>query len=283
MSKDNKNQKLESKTKDEAINLLKAACLRNKKKKHHTDSSKSDYFSMEDVDQFLSQQATKKPILEKETAKTEQLKRQSMAIGQESTAADLLESKEKRVLKAASISDILGFNPAQAPTKDSDSSAYDLHEASKVPSHLKDYYQALIQLRNQLKEEIVYLAKSSLQDPAGDVARYTSDQSSDHFEQEIAMGLVTNEKETLKEVEAAIKRIFNGTYGICEITGKAIPKKRLDSIPYARYTIEGQEQVEEMKKNHRTHKTTSSVRSPDEETSLSDRYYSEDLVENEEV
>ena len=49
------------------------------------------------------------------------------------------------------------------------------------------------------------------------------------------------EEEILSEIDEAIKRIKNGTYGICEITGKPIPESRLLSIPYTRCTLEGQQ------------------------------------------
>ena len=46
------------------------------------------------------------------------------------------------------------------------------------------------------------------------------------------------------EIEEALKRIEEGTYGICELTGKAIPKSRLNAIPWARYTVKAQAQLE---------------------------------------
>ena len=51
-------------------------------------------------------------------------------------------------------------------------------------------------------------------------------------------------KETLHEVLDALQRIERGTYGICEITGEPIEAKRLNAIPWARYSCAGQHDLE---------------------------------------
>lgn len=69
---------------------------------------------------------------------------------------------------------------------------------------------------------------------------------SDTFEQDFALSLVANEQETLEEIAAALVRIKDGTYGLCEgcikeeksATQSAIPKARLRAIPYARNCVE---------------------------------------------
>ena len=82
-------------------------------------------------------------------------------------------------------------------------------------------------------------------------------------------------------MEAAIERIFEGTYGICEITGKPILKKRLDSIPYTRYSLEGQEQVEAMQKSRQLAQLANgNVRISDEDDEGSDTYFEDDSGED---
>lgn len=263
-------------SKENALNLLRAACNRNKQKKTHT-GQKDDHFSLEDVEVVLSQSKKGSGVKPPET-ETVKESVDTPANTVTKLASENEEPQEKRVLQAASLNDILGFNPQNTRAN---RSAYDLNEESKVAEKFKAHYRELIKLRHQLKEEIAYLTKSSLQESAGDVARYTTDQSSDYFEQEIALGLVSNEKETLKEVEAALERIFDGTYGICEITGKPILKKRLDSVPYTRYSLEGQQQVEEMQKNQKPSQAMTGLRTSDDEEGLLGNYYSEEL-DNEE-
>ena len=81
------------------------------------------------------------------------------------------------------------------------------------------------------------LRKSRL-DAAGDLSSmpiHMADIGTDNFEQEFTLGLMDSERKMLAEINEAIGRIDNGTYGICEGTGKSIPKVRLRAKPWARY------------------------------------------------
>ena len=83
--------------------------------------------------------------------------------------------------------------------------------------------------------------RRSVKDDAGDLSSNGQHLADAGFERDIAYNLISNQKEILSEIADAIKRIKNGTYGICEITGKPIPESRLLSIPYTRCTLEGQQ------------------------------------------
>jgi hypothetical protein len=61
---------------------------------------------------------------------------------------------------------------------------------------------------------------------------------SDTFEQDFTLGLMSSERKIVAEILAALKRIQDGTYGICEGTGRPIPKARLEASPWARYCVE---------------------------------------------
>ena len=67
---------------------------------------------------------------------------------------------------------------------------------------------------------------------------HMADVGTDNFEQEFTLGLIESERQTLREIQEALVRIDNGSYGICQGTGKAIPKARLEAVPWAKYTIE---------------------------------------------
>jgi RNA polymerase-binding transcription factor DksA len=56
--------------------------------------------------------------------------------------------------------------------------------------------------------------------------------------------MLSSDQDALYEIEEAIKRIETGSYGVCELTGKPIPKVRLEAIPWARFTAEAQRQLE---------------------------------------
>ncbi len=90
--------------------------------------------------------------------------------------------------------------------------------------------------------------KKSRQENSGDLSSmpiHMADIGSDNFEQEFTLGLIENEDQTLREIEEAVKRIDDGTFGVCQSCDKNIRKVRLKALPYARCCIECQRQEEE--------------------------------------
>jgi DnaK suppressor protein len=67
---------------------------------------------------------------------------------------------------------------------------------------------------------------------------HMADVGTDNFEQEFTLGLIESERQTLREIQEALVRVDNGTYGVCLGTGKPIPRVRLEAVPWAKYTIE---------------------------------------------
>ena len=71
-----------------------------------------------------------------------------------------------------------------------------------------------------------------------------ADSATDEFDHELALGLLSQEEDAVFEVVSAIHRIIERSYGICEDTGREIPAARLRAMPWARRTLEAQEQAE---------------------------------------
>jgi RNA polymerase-binding protein DksA len=67
---------------------------------------------------------------------------------------------------------------------------------------------------------------------------HMADVGTDNFEQEFTLGLIESERRILRDIQEALQRLENGTFGICLGTGQAIPKVRLEAVPWAKYTIE---------------------------------------------
>ena len=67
---------------------------------------------------------------------------------------------------------------------------------------------------------------------------HMADIGSDNYEQEFTLGLMESERKLLTEIDDALMRMHNGTYGVCIISGQPIPKARLEIKPWAKYTIE---------------------------------------------
>lgn len=73
---------------------------------------------------------------------------------------------------------------------------------------------------------------------------HMGDSGTDNFDRDFALSLLSSDQDAIYEIEEALKRIEQGTFGVCEHTGKNIPRARLDAIPWARYTVEAQAQLE---------------------------------------
>lgn len=143
---------------------------------------------------------------------------------------------EKRVLGAASLADILGFNPAEKKKVTS-------LEEDSVPKKWKKYYKLLLELRQHVTDELDLHTADTLKQESGDNS-IEDDSGTDAFDRDFALSLVSSEQDALNEVEEAILRIKDGSYGICEVTGEQIGKERLTAVPFARFSVEGQAEYE---------------------------------------
>jgi len=159
-------------------------------------------------------------------------------------------SPQQRVLGAATLADILGFG-APSPSKTPEPT----HQRD-VPEKFKKYYDLLMSLRSKVQGNIHQRGNSDLL--GGNIASAVPPQNDDDdsFDHDFALSLVATEQEGLIEIDAAIERIFDGTYGTCEITGKAISPERLDAVPFTRYSVEGQAQFERMHRRRSQRATT---------------------------
>ncbi len=116
---------------------------------------------------------------------------------------------------------------------------------------LQEFRQLLLTKRAELIGDVDHMTSEALRDsqPGGlgtlsNVPIHMADVGSDNWEQEFTLGLVANERQRLKEIDAALQRIADHTYGICESTHKPIGKQRLRAKPWARYCIESAREKE---------------------------------------
>ncbi len=113
----------------------------------------------------------------------------------------------------------------------------------EVKAEWAKYHKHLIELRERLMNQMSGLAKES----AAEMDSYSlhmADSGTDNFDRDFALSLLSSDQDAIYEIDEALKRINRGTYGTCEWTNKPIPKARLDAIPWARFTVEAQAQLE---------------------------------------
>jgi RNA polymerase-binding protein DksA len=112
-------------------------------------------------------------------------------------------------------------------------------------SEMNEYRDLLLARRARLRGDVTQLADEALkrnrQEASGDLSTmpiHMADIGSDNFEQDFTLSLLENEEGTLEQIEKALVRIEDGTYGNCENCGAAIPRARLQAIPYAMRCVE---------------------------------------------
>jgi RNA polymerase-binding transcription factor DksA len=116
----------------------------------------------------------------------------------------------------------------------------------KMTPFLKKQKQRLIELRDAYMNSIEGVSAETIRD-GGDSSAFgmhQADAGSDAYDRDFALSLLGKEQDALYEINEALKRIDNGTYGICEGTGEKIMEERLEAMPFARYGIAWQEKIE---------------------------------------
>jgi DnaK suppressor protein len=135
------------------------------------------------------------------------------------------------------------LNQSRQPAKKSASKSAKIEPLT--PQDIEHFRQLLLEKRAELLGDVNSIESEALKksrlDAAGDLSSmpiHMADLGTDNFEQEFSLGLMASERKLLSEINAALKRIEDGTFGICEGTGELISRSRLEANPWARYTIE---------------------------------------------
>ena len=108
----------------------------------------------------------------------------------------------------------------------------------------KDEYQRLLDLRDQFRDHRGALVETAKQEQPV-FSLHMADAGTDQYDQDFALSMISSEQSALYEIEEALNRIRNGTYGVCEITGKPIEPDRLEAIPWTRFSLEAQRELED--------------------------------------
>jgi DnaK suppressor protein len=117
---------------------------------------------------------------------------------------------------------------------------------------LHSYRDQLTALRNRHNGDVSHLTDEALRRTEGGAPSnlsntpiHMADLGTDNFEQEFTLSLLKNEEQLLEEIDGALERIKQGTFGRCEECQTDIPKARLQAVPYARYCVECARKLEE--------------------------------------
>ena len=124
--------------------------------------------------------------------------------------------------------------------------------------------EKLLQLRDAMVDSMAGVAQDTLRaraegSEASAFGMHQADAGSDAYDRDFALSLLSQEQDALYEIDEALKRIELGTYGKCEMSGKPILHARLEAIPFARYTVECQSQLEKQSKASRVRQSVTSL------------------------
>lgn len=135
--------------------------------------------------------------------------------------------KRKRAKPKARTEDVLGKRPVQA----------------RAPRKWREHYIRLVELREVMRGRQAELAKDALEENPN-FSTHIADAATDTYDRDFALSMLSSEQDAVYEIEEALDRINNGSYGLCEVTGKPIEPSRLAAIPWTRFSAEAEKQLE---------------------------------------
>ncbi len=140
--------------------------------------------------------------------------------------------------------------------------------AKKIPAQsagfLAKQRERLLILKDTLLDSMNGVAKDSLRSraegsEASAFGMHQADAGSDAYDRDFALSLLSQEQDSLYEIDQALKRVETGAYGMCEISGKPIPHARLEALPFTRYTVECQAEIEKKNRYSRVRQPVASL------------------------
>ncbi len=120
----------------------------------------------------------------------------------------------------------------------------------KSPFNKKElgrFRDILLKKRADLVGDVSDLESEALLGRSGSLSalpQHLAEQGSETYEQSLSLNLAAEDRRLIREIDGALQRIDKGTFGICEMTGKAITRERLEELPWTRYSIEAAREFE---------------------------------------
>ena len=116
---------------------------------------------------------------------------------------------------------------------------------------LKDFKKIVLKKKEEILDDLKHISDDTLRksqkEASGDISGYTyhmADVATDNYDREFSLGLASNERKALYDLDDALKRIEEGTFGICDVCKNSIAKIRLKAVPSARLCIKCQQKRE---------------------------------------
>lgn len=112
-------------------------------------------------------------------------------------------------------------------------------------SEIETFKKRLLVLRKEVLRAIEGTKKEvTAPDETKGYSQHSADEGTDDFVKNVNLEVTNKEFTLLRQIDRALEKIEEGTYGICDVTEEEIPIKRLEAIPYATMTVKAQEKME---------------------------------------
>lgn len=111
-------------------------------------------------------------------------------------------------------------------------------EIAKFKKRLEDLRR---QLTHSVKDSTAEVKKT---EEGTGYSQHQADQGTDDIDRTISLEVTSREYDILRQIDRALEKIEENTYGICDISSEPIPLARLEAVPYATMTVKSQEQIE---------------------------------------
>ena len=151
--------------------------------------------------------------------------------------------RKGKKIAATSAAAILGLSTPKNVAKKKAPKTTPPAKKIRVKAEWKKHYEILLDLRGRLTHQMDDLKKDSAEEMTN-YSMHMADSGTDNFDRDNALSLLSSDQDAVYEIDEALKRIEKNAFGICELTGKNIPKTRLNAVPWARYTVESQARLE---------------------------------------
>jgi RNA polymerase-binding transcription factor DksA len=115
--------------------------------------------------------------------------------------------------------------------------------AERIPTRWRQHFQRLNHLRDEMLRRQSRLQTDALEAQPS-FSTHMADAGTDNYDRDFALGMLSSEQDAVYQIDQALDRIRNRTYGVCELTGKRIERSRLDAIPWTRFSAAAERQLE---------------------------------------
>lgn len=158
-----------------------------------------------------------------------------------------LGAAQEAARKLAAAAGLVPLSQRSSQAEEKASKARRVRRSPLKPAQLEEFRLILLQKRSEVLGDVTEMENEALGGRSGSLSsfpQHLADQGSDEYDQSLALGLAASQRKLLAEIDAALDRIENGTFGICEVLGTSISRQRLDAQPWTRVSLEGARQLD---------------------------------------